>query len=252
VIIGNPPYNIGQLEERAKSTRSKNRPYRFIDANIKATFVARSDARKTAVYDMYSRFFRWSMDRINDNGVIAFITNRSFLDSRSFDGFRKTLAEEFQEMWIVDLGGDVRRNPSLSGTVHNVFGIQTGVAVSFLVRKSGAKNSFSIRYFSRPELETAREKLSFLEAAVLPDIAFETRRPSDDGNWIQDGSSALRESLQTAVAGGADRQTSEQIFARAATGMMTGRDDWIYSRSAADFKKVKFFLDELASYKEPE
>ena len=65
---------------------------------------------------MYARFFRWASDRLDENGIIAFITNRSFIDSRTFDGFRKIVANEFNEIWIVDLGGDVRANPKLSGT----------------------------------------------------------------------------------------------------------------------------------------
>ena len=77
---------------------------------------------------MYVRFFRWASDRLDENGVLALVTNRSFLDSRSFDGFRKVVADEFSEIRVVDLGGDVRENPKLSGTKHNVFGIQTGVA----------------------------------------------------------------------------------------------------------------------------
>ena len=63
---------------------------------------------------MYARFFRWASDRLDENGVLAFITNRSFIDSRTFDGFRKTVAQEFNEIYVVDLGGDVRANPKLS------------------------------------------------------------------------------------------------------------------------------------------
>ena len=72
---------------------------------------------------MYARFFRWASDRLDANGVLAFVTNRSFVESRTFDGFRKMVAQEFAELYVVDLGGDVRANPKLSGTKHNVFGI---------------------------------------------------------------------------------------------------------------------------------
>jgi len=70
---------------------------------------------------------------------VAFISNRSFIESRTFDGFRKMVADEFNDIYVVDLGGDVRADPRLSGTKHNVFGIQTGVAVSFLVKRAKAK-----------------------------------------------------------------------------------------------------------------
>src|SRR5690606_32904296 len=105
----------------------------------------------------------WASDRLGDEGVLAFVTNRSFIDSRTFDGFRKVVAEEFAELYVMDLGGDVRTNPKLSGTKNNVFGIQTGVAISFLVRK-GRKGGGRIYYARRPEMDTADEKLAFLAA----------------------------------------------------------------------------------------
>jgi predicted helicase len=131
VIIGNPPYNANQQNE---NDNNKNREYPEIDKRIKDTYIKASTAQKTKVYDMYSRFFRWAMDRLGDEGIIAFVTNRSFIDSRTFDGFRKTIQEEFDYIYIVDTQSDVRANPKIAGTTHNVFGIQTGVAVMFLVK----------------------------------------------------------------------------------------------------------------------
>jgi tRNA G10 N-methylase Trm11 len=89
------------------------------------------------VYDMYTRFFRWATDRLDKNGIIAFITNRSFIDSKTFDGFRKCIERDFDYIYIVDTQSDVRNNPKISGTKNNVFGIQTGIAVMFLVKAQG-------------------------------------------------------------------------------------------------------------------
>lgn len=132
VVIGNPPYNANQQNE---NENNKNREYPAIDKRIKATYVKKSTAQKTKVYDMYSRFYRWASDRLADEGIIAFVTNRSFIDSRTFDGFRKCIEEEFDHVYIVDTQSDVRANPKIAGTTHNVFGIQTGVAVMFLVKE---------------------------------------------------------------------------------------------------------------------
>ena len=131
VIIGNPPYNANQANF---NDFNKNRIYDHIDKRIKESFVKESTAQKTKVYDMYARFYRWAMDRIDKNGVIAFVTNRSFIDSRTFDGFRKIVEDEFDFVYIVDTRSDVRANPKIAGTSHNVFGIQTGVAIMFLVK----------------------------------------------------------------------------------------------------------------------
>ena len=132
VVIGNPPYNANQQNE---NDNNKNRTYREVDKRIKDTYIAASTAQKTKLYDMYARFFRWASDRLAANGIVAFICNRSFIESRTFDGFRKCVAEEFSDIYIVDTRSDVRANPRIAGTTHNVFGIQTGVAVVFLVRK---------------------------------------------------------------------------------------------------------------------
>ena len=131
VIIGNPPYNANQQNE---NDNNKNREYLEIDRRIGETYVASSGAQKTKQYDMYKRFIRWASDRLADDGIIAFVTNRGYLDTRQDDGFRQVAAQEFTDIYILDLGSDVRRNPKISGTTHNVFGIQTGVAIGLFVR----------------------------------------------------------------------------------------------------------------------
>ena len=63
------------------------------------------------------------------------MTNNSFINDIAFDGMRKGLAQDFDQIYVLDLGGNVRKNPKLSGTTHNVFGIQVGVSITILVRK---------------------------------------------------------------------------------------------------------------------
>lgn len=101
VIIGNPPYNANQQSE---NDNNKNRRYERVDQRIKQTYIKASTAQKTKLYDMYARFYRWASDRLSDEGILAFVTNRSFINSRTFDGFRKVIANDFQEIWVVDLG----------------------------------------------------------------------------------------------------------------------------------------------------
>ncbi|MCX7066168.1 MAG: N-6 DNA methylase [Methylococcales bacterium] len=133
VIMGNPPYNAKQENYNLQNA---NRFYKAIDSRIKNSYIKYGTAQnQIVIYDMYTRFLRWASDRLQDKGIISFIINRSFIDSRTFDGFRKCLAEEFDFVYIVDTQSDVRKNPKISGTKHNVFGIQTGVAVLFLVKK---------------------------------------------------------------------------------------------------------------------
>src|SRR5665647_1017391 len=159
VVIGNPPYNANQANE---NDNNKNREYPAIDKRIKETFIKNSTAQKTKLYDMYSRFYRWAMDRLTDNGVIAFISNRSFIDSRTFDGFRKTVQQDFDHAYIIDTRSDVRANPKIAGTTHNVFGIQTGVAIMFLIKKEKQEEKCKIRYVSLEDNWLKEIKLEWL------------------------------------------------------------------------------------------
>ena len=74
VIIGNPPYNANQQNE---NDNNKNREYPEIDRRISETYIAESTAQKTKQYDMYKRFIRWASDRLADDGIIGFVTNRA-------------------------------------------------------------------------------------------------------------------------------------------------------------------------------
>jgi predicted helicase len=243
VVIGNPPYNANQMNE---NENNKNREYAEIDKRIKETYIRASTAQKTKLYDMYARFFRWASDRLNHDGVLAFVTNRSFIDSRTFDGFRKTVADEFNEVYIVDLGGDVRANPRLSGTKHNVFGIQTGVAISFFVRRFKTKGC-RIFYSRQPELATAEEKLAFLGRSRLPEMPFEEIQPDARHNWINLTNNDFDELLPVASkeTKAAKKPGQERaIFKLFSLGVSTNRDEWVYDFSKDTLlKRMEFFID---------
>lgn len=133
VIIGNPPYNAGQVNE---NDNNKNRQYREMDKRVAETYAKDSNATLVnQLSDPYVKAIRWATDRIGEEGIVAFVTNNSFVDGIAFDGMRKHLAQDFDEIYILDLGGNVRKNPKLSGTTHNVFGIQVGVSINIFIRK---------------------------------------------------------------------------------------------------------------------
>jgi predicted helicase len=245
VIIGNPPYNANQLNE---NENNKNREYPEIDQRIRDTYIKVSNAQKTKLYDMYARFFRWASDRVDENGIIAFITNRSFLENRTFDGFREIVSKEFNDIYLVDLGGDVRDDPRISGTKHNVFGIQTGVAISFLVKRAKTKGC-RIYYTRRGPLETAEEKLSYLGSAKLSAIAFDEVRPDVKHNWINIGAEEFSELIPIG-----DKETKSvkvagqerTIFKLFSLGMSTNRDEWLIGHSEASLaEKVRWLIDKF-------
>lgn len=201
---------------------------------------------------MYARFFRWASDRLDANGILAFVTNRSFIESRTFDGFRKTVAQEFSDIYVVDLGGDVRANPKLSGTKHNVFGIQTGVAISFLVKRlqtTKDKRPVRVHYVRRPEMETAEEKHAFLASQPMRAMAFDEVSPDKNANWINlthnDFETLLPlASKETKAAKTAAKERA--IFKLFTNAVNTARDDWVYDFDAEDLEQKVSFL--IASY----
>ena len=148
VIIGNPPYNAHQ---KNYNEQNANRSYLDIDNRIKNTFVRNSRATsKRDLYDMYVRFVRWSMDRLEGNGIIAFITNSSFIDSRSFDGFRECIEQESNHIYIIDLKGNARKSGEPRRQEGgNIFynNIRVGICIVFIVKGNPNKN-FRINYVS--------------------------------------------------------------------------------------------------------
>ncbi|MBS0475361.1 MAG: N-6 DNA methylase, partial [Proteobacteria bacterium] len=246
VVIGNPPYNANQQSE---NDDNKNREYPAIDARIKQTYIAESTAQKTKLYDMYARFFRWASDRLDENGILAFVTNRSFIESRTFDGFRKTVASEFADIYVMDLGGDVRANPKLSGTRHNVFGIQTGVAISFMIKRAQStkdKRRARVYYLRRPEMETAEEKLAFLASQPMRSLHFDEVSPDKAGNWVNltnndfDTLIPLASKETKAARTGARERA---IFKLYTLGTSTNRDEWVYAEGKdAALAKVRWLM----------
>lgn len=242
VIIGNPPYNAKQENFNYNNS---NRYYKAIDNLIKNTYVKYSKAQNRIVaYDMYTRFIRWATDRLSKNGILAFITNSSFIDARTFDGFRKIVTDEFSDIYIVDLHGDVRQNPKLSGKTHNVFGIQTGVAIIFMIKRQ-INNSTPCKIFHtrRPDFDTAEEKLRFLAETKFTDIHFEHITPDKNHNWINQTDNDFDNLLPLVDKDVKTGKAQEAVFKLFSSGIKTQRDEWVYDLSEQSLaEKMKFCI----------
>lgn len=240
VIIGNPPYNANQQSE---NDNNKNRTYRDVDKRIKDTYIARSTAQKTKLYDMYARFFRWASDRLADKGVLTFITNSSFIHSRTFDGFRKSVADEFSDIYLVDMGGDVRANPKLSGTKHNVFGIQTGVAMAFFIKQPKRKGQLAkIHYAGRPAMESAADKLTFLHETRFKDVDFDRIKPDAKGNWLGQTDNDWENLVPLIDYNVKSSNHEKAVFQTFSNGTSTNRDSWVYDSNQEQLKQKMIYL----------
>jgi len=237
VVIANPPYNAGQLDE---NDNNKNRKYPELDRRVSVTYGKASKAtllRKLS--DPYVKAIRYASDRIGDSGIVCFVNNNSFVTEKTFDGMRKELGKDFDEIYVLDLGGNVRKNPKLSGTTHNVFGIQVGVSINLFVRLPNnkgkdAKRKAKIYYHAVGNDWRKEQKYIFLENKVDVDgIKWEELTPDDRGNWItndsdEDFDSFLPIGTKEAKAKGG---TDVAIFKLYSLGVATNRDDWVYGFS---------------------
>ncbi len=253
VIIGNPPYNANQKNE---NENNKNRDYEKIDQRIKETYIELSTAQKTKVYDMYARFLRWASDRLHRNGVIAFVSNNSFVDSRTYDGFRKSVAKEFNEVYVVDLKGNARtsgeRRRKEGG---NVFSdeIRVGVAVYFLIRNEGAEGC-KIHYNAIRDYAKAEEKKAYLVENKIENLSFEHIVPDEHGNWINMAHNDFDKLLPLATKETklAKRKIEERaVFKLFSLRIATNRDEWVYDfDEEALVKKVRYFCKKYELEKE--
>lgn len=239
VVIGNPPYNANQKNE---NDDNRNREYHRIDSRIKNTYVRLSTAQKTKSYDMYTRFFRWATDRIKEDGVVAFITNRSFIETKTMDGFRRSVYKDFSKAIVIDLGGDFK-NPGPAGSA-NVFGIGTGVAITFLIKDS-QKTNFSLKIANCPDF-SAKEKLIWIDSADIDRVSFTISSPVDSSNWkplpVGDWSTlipVIDKDVKSEKIGAGE----SAIFSKYALGISTNRDDWVYAKNKKDLiDRIKHFV----------
>ena len=246
VIIGNPPYNANQQNE---NDNNKNRVYPAIDDRIQCTYIKESSAQKTKQYDMYKRFIRWASDRLEDDGIIAFVSNSAFLDARQDDGFRKVVAEEFNELWTIDLKGNARtsgeRRRQEGGNVFNDK-IRVGVAIYFLVRRKGM-NGFKIFYNSVDDYAKAFQKVAYVQGKTLDDLVFEEIAPDAKFNWVNQSESGFEALLplanrETKFAKSAGEEKA--VFKLSALGVNTARDEWVYDFDVPSLRaKALFFAD---------
>lgn len=190
------------------------------------------------VYDPYLKFFRWATDRLQDrDGIVCLVTNNKFLHGSAFDGVRKHFSQDFTRLYHIDLHGDVRKNRKLSGTTHNVFGIQTGVGITVAVRSSKHKDR-RLCHFRVPEDWRKEEKLRWLtERNSLSGIHWETIIPDGKHNWFPLDNAAEYEAFiplgtKASKAASTDAIGTDAIFKIYSAGVKTNSDVYVYDFDA--------------------
>lgn len=222
-IIGNPPYSAGQT---SVNDSNQNIDYPNLNAKIENTYAKYSTANlKKSLYDSYIQAFRWASDRIESHGVIGFVSNGSFIDSQSTDGFRKVLSEEFNHLYIFNLRGDQRTQGETSrkegGKIFGS-GSRTPIAISVLV-KDGSDNH-KVHYHDIGDYLTRDDKLSILrDKESILKIEWQTIVPDKNNDWInqRDENYELYNSMYD------KNDVGKSIYLDQLTGIYSGRDFWV-------------------------
>ena len=232
VIVGNPPYNANQVNE---NDNNKNRTYAIVEERIRRTYARDSRATlKNKLYDPYVKFIRWATDRLGDrDGIVCLVTNNSFVHQNAFDGMRRNLLRDFTTIYHLDLHGNVRDNPKLSGTTHNVFGIKVGVGITVAVRlHKRTRSSPELLYYRVAEDWRREDKLNWLiDQKNILTIELLELEPDAHSTWLTpqfaDQFSAYIP-VATRSAKAERHWDTETVFKLYSSGVKTNRDDVVY------------------------
>lgn len=234
VVIGNPPYNARQMGE---NDANKNRKYPELDRQIQETYAQASSAmNKTSLYDPYVKAMLWALNRIDGEGIVAFITNHNFITGQAFDGMRKHLADACDAIYLLDLGGNVRKGHAGDS---NVFDIQIGVSINLFVKTRQHDQTSADIFYNGETVETPKEAtFEFLEKCEhTGNVNWERIQPDARYTWLTEG---LRKDFETFIpigskqAKAAKGEVSGVIFHQFSSGVKTNRDAW-----AINFDRIK-------------
>ncbi|WP_208439049.1 type ISP restriction/modification enzyme, partial [Bartonella vinsonii] len=256
VIFGNPPYSVGQKSE---NDNAKNISYPLLDKRISETYTAQSKAiNMRNLYDSYIRAIRWASDRIKDRGIIGFVTNAGFVDTKSMDGLRKCLVEEFSSLYIFHLRGNQRTSGELSrkegGKIFGS-GSRAPIAISILVKNPESKQRGKIYFHDFEDYLTREEKLKSIKDFGSIDGITRSNRgwkiitPDKHGDWINQRD----ESFKTFLAIGNKKGHDKKLFETFSCGISTNRDAWAYNSSRESLAKnmknmIAFYNSEVERF----
>jgi helicase domain protein len=243
VIIGNPPYSIGQ---KSANDNAQNQSYPILDKRIANTYAACSTAGLSkGLYDSYIKAFRWATDRLSpeEGSVIAFISNGAWIDGNSHDGFRASLQKEFDKIYVYDLRGNARTSGELrkreGGGIFDS-GSRTPIAITILMRYPEGKRSDScqIHYHDIGDYLSREDKLRIIrQAGSYKDIDWTTITPNEKNDWINQRDGLFDTLLPLAPAKKFDANP-QSVFSTYAIGVATNRDAWVSGYSKEQVTEI--------------
>lgn len=235
VIIGNPPYSVGQ---KSANDNAQNQKYTKLESRIEQTYAKHSKSGlKASLYDSYIKAFRWATDRLSeDGGIITYVSNGSWLDANTSSGFRKSLEKEFSSIYVFNLRGNARTQGELrKQEAGNVFGggSRTPISITLLVKDPGStKEKADIYYHDIGDYLSREQKLKIVEdykSASSEKIGWEKLEPNEHGDWINLRSDGFTNFIPVVPEKNSDNKN--YFFDITSLGISTNRDAWCYNSS---------------------
>lgn len=233
VIIGNPPYSIGQKDA---NDNAQNLSYPNLDERVAETYAKYSSANlNKSLYDSYVKAFRWASDRIpqNEGGIVAFISNGAWLDGMGQDGMRYCFEQEFDSVYVLNLRGNQRTSGELSrkegGKIFGS-GSRTPISITFLVKNPNKhQEKATIYYHDIGDYLSREEKLKMIKdfgSVISKKLEWQIIKPNDKNDWInqRDG---LFDTLIPLAPEKKFKLNEQSVFSTYAIGVATNRDAWV-------------------------
>lgn len=256
VVVGNPPYSEGQ---ESGNDSAKNLKYPKLDGRIRGTYGARSEADlQNSLFNSYVRSIRWASDRIGDQGVVAFVSAAGWVTNNSFDGFRKSIVEEFTSIHVFHLRGNQRTSGDRSRREGGkIFGggSRSPIAITLLVKNPGVAEQGRIRFYDIGDYLSREEKLSIISRfgsmnGIEREKGWQAIVPDEHGDWLNQRDSSFEQHI---IVASKEREQTQSLFLDVSSGIKTNRDSWCYNASkelvSSNMERmIAFYNHELDRY----
>jgi predicted helicase len=257
VIIGNPPYSVGQ---KSGNDNAQNQKYEKLDRRIEKTYIANVDVtQKRSLYDSYIKAFRWSTDRLDpeNGGIICFVSNGSWIDGNAAAGFRKCLEKDFTSIYVFNLRGNQRTSGELSRKEGGkIFGggSRTPIAITILVKNPATKNEKpTIKYHDIGDYLNREEKLDIIKkfrSSGHEHFPWKTIESNEHGDWISQRNDLFKTYIEI---GNEKKPNAQSFFCMYSNGLKTNRDAWIFNSSQTKLsdnvnRLIDFYSQQLVDF----
>lgn len=229
VIIGNPPYSAGA---KSQNDNNQNLSHPKLEKRVYEKYGKNSTAKVgSTTRDTLIQSIRMASDLLKDKGVLGFVVNGSFIDSKSADGFRKCVAKDFSHLYALNLRGNQRTSGEVSrkegGKIFDS-GSRATVAIIFFVKDKDAPNH-TIFYYEVEDYLKREAKLNLLAGFENLDfVPFKEITPNDKGDWINQ----RNDDFDKLIPLKRDKTLqNDSIFDINSGGVVSGRDPWVYNFS---------------------